>query len=69
MACRKFTKIFCYTGYYSTKVIQCHTKTIFGLISIFEGNEQIFEGKDDYIKSVILLNDSFSKIRLTQIEI
>ena len=39
-----------------------------GLISIFEGNEQIFEGKDDYIKSVILLNDSFSKIRLAQIE-
>ena len=39
-----------------------------GLISIFEGHEQIFEGKDDYIKSVLLLNDSFSKIRLAQIE-
>ena len=39
-----------------------------GLISIFEGHEQIFEGKDDYIKSVILLNDSFSKIKLAQLE-
>ena len=39
-----------------------------GVISIFEGHEQIFEGKDDYIKSIILLNDAFSKIRLAQIE-
>ena len=39
-----------------------------GLISIYEGHEQIFEGKNDYIKSLILLNDSFSKIRLAQIE-
>ena len=39
-----------------------------GLINIFEGNEQIFEGKHDYIKSIILLNDSFSRLRLAQIE-
>ena len=37
-----------------------------GLISIFEGHEQVFEGKDDYIKSINLLNDAFSKISKTK---